>query len=287
MSFAFRQIDLVFNTPNQTPLFLQNIKCLTTITNPGGQTAWGQLQLKVFGMTLDQMNTYSSTGASFVALQEQSVIVYAGNKGGAMNQVFAGTIFKSYMDFSHQPEVSFTCAAQAGFFPKGNANAANTYPGDQNAEDIIEALVKQLGNPWTFVNYQKKAHAVLQNQYVYGSVIDQISTVARAARFPVKFENNQVTIWPNYGVCDDTTVEIGPTTGMVGYPSYWESGFIVKTEFNPTAVNGRAVKLTSDIPKSNGTWPIIESTHELSTLTPDGPWFTTVKLSSPPHVSPN
>lgn len=287
MTFAIRQINLVFTAPNQEPVNLPNIKCMAMITNPGGYSAWGQLQLKVFGMTLDQMNQFSSTGANLVALQNQSVIVYAGDLGGQMNQIFAGSIVSSFIDFSHQPDISFTCAAQAGYFAKGNPNASNTFSGSQNAEDIIKSLVSQLGDPWKFQNYNDQAHAVLQNQYVYGSVMDQIMAVARAARFPVKFENNTVTIWPNNGVCDDVKIDIGPTTGMVGYPSYWEAGFVVKTEFNPSALNGRMVNLTSDIPKANGTWPIIESTHEISTLTPDGPWFTTVKLSTPPYVPNN
>jgi len=52
---------------------------------------------------------------------------------------------------------------------------------------------------------------------------------------------------------------------------------------------GRTINLTSIIPKANGKWVIFESTHELSTLTPDGPWFTTVKLGYPGtnNVSPN
>jgi len=287
MTYAIRQIELVFTTPNKKPVVLKNLKCNAIITNPGGYSAFGQLQLQVFGMTLDQMNEYSSTGSNLVAAQNSSVTVSAGDQGGSMNQVFAGTLIASFIDFSNPPEVSFVCAAVAGYYAKAFPVAPNTYKGSQNAEDIIKALVGKLGDPWSFINYKNMAHAVLQNQYVSGSVIDQICTVARNAKFPIKIENNTVTIWDNFGVSDNVIIPIGPKTGLVGYPSYWESGFVVKSEFTATVTNGRIVDLTSAIPKANGKFPIIQSTHEISTLTPDGPWFTTSKLAPGPYVPVN
>ena len=286
MTFAIRQIDLVFTTPNTEPLVLPNIKCMATITNPGGLNAYGQLQLKVWGMTLDQMNLYSSVGTNQVALQKQTVTVFAGNQGGAMNQVFSGAVVSSYLDFNHQPEISFNCAAVAGFEEKGTPVAPNSWPNSNNAEDVIAGLVSQMGEPWTFQKYPG-THAVLQNQYVSGSIIDQITTIAKNARLPLKIENNTVYLWPNDGYVDDVVVEIGPASGLVGYPSYWESGFVVKSEFKAEAVNGRAVNLTSAIPKANGKFPIIQSTHELATWTADGPWFTISKLSPSPYVPSN
>jgi len=111
--------------------------------------------------------------------------------------------------------------------------------------------------------------------------------IANHARFPMVIENETVIIFPNNGFRDDRIVDVSPETGMVGYPSYWEAGFNVKCEFNPDLLNGRQVKLTSSIPKANGILPVQVSTHELSTLTPDGAWFTTIKLCPPPYVSPN
>ena len=83
-------------------------------------------------------------------------------------------------------------------------------------------------------------------------------------------------------------IDVSPQNGLVGYPTYYPSGFIIKTEFNPQIIVGRTVNLTSQIPKANGSWVIFDSTHELSTLTPDGPWFTTAKLGFPGtnNVSP-
>ena len=50
---------------------------------------------------------------------------------------------------------------------------------------------------------------------------------------------------------------------------------------------GRQITISSIIPKANGTFAIQYVTHELSTFIPDGPWFTTARLSPPPYVPNN
>jgi len=284
MTFAFRQINLQFTSANGKTVKLEGLRCAAVITNPGGNSAFGQLQLQVYGMTLEQMNEYSSTGSNMVAVQDQSVTVTAGNQGGTLNQVFSGTLISSFIDLSNPPEASFVCAAVAGYYNKAAPSAPNTYEGSQKAEDIIKALAGQIG--YTFEN-KNGATAVVQNQYLSGSIIDQMQAVARAASFPLIIENKTVTIFPNNGVRDDIIINLSAETGLVGYPSYWEAGFVVKSEFDPIITIGRVINLKSQIPKANGEFPIQYVTHELSTLTPDGPWFTTSKLSPAVYVPKN
>lgn len=286
MTFAVRQINLVFSSADSEPLILKGLRCSAVITNPGGNSAFGQLQLQVYGMTLEQMNQYSSTGSNMVAIQNQSITVTAGNQGGTLNQVFSGTLISSFIDLSNLPEVSFVCTAVAGYYNKGAPAAPNTYQGDENAEYIIQSLTKLLGSEWSFAN-PKGAHFVLQNQYLSGSLIDQIQAVARNASFPLIIENNTVTIFPNNGTRDDIVVNLSPENGLIGYPFYWEAGFSVRSEFNPIIAVGRTVNLTSSLPKANGKFPVQFATHEISTLTPDGPWFTTSKLSPAIYVPVN
>ena len=286
MTFAVRQINLTFSSADAEPLVLEGLRCSAVITNPGGNNAFGQLQLQVYGMTLDQMNQYSSTGSNMVAVQNQAVTVTAGDQGGTLNQVFSGTLISSFIDLSNLPEVSFICAAVAGYYNKAAPSAPNTYQGAQNAEDIISSLTSLLGKDWAF-NNPNGAHAVIQNQYLSGSLIDQIQTVARNASLPLIIENNSVNIFPNGGVRDDIVVNLSPQTGLIGYPYYWEAGFTVRSEFNPIIAIGRTINLTSGLPKANGQFPVQFATHELSTLTPDGPWFTTSKLSPAIYVPVN
>ena len=283
MTFAQRQINLQFSGANGT-VNLPGLRCTAVIANPGGFNAFGQMQLRVWGMTMAQMNQFSSTGVNMVATQNQNVTVMAGNMGGAIAQVFSGTLVRSFIDMSGVPDVCFTCSAIAGYFEKATASAPNSYPGAQNAESIIQALASSIN--FTF-NNTNGAHAVVQNQYTSGSAIDQIMAVAKAAALPIDISNNAVTIWPNNGTRDNVTINLGPGNGLVGYPTYWESGFIVKSEFNPMIANGRVINLTSSLPQANGAWPTQNVTHEISTLMPDGPWFTTARLSPSAYVPTN
>ena len=284
MTFAVRQIDLQFTSPNGETVNLKGLRCTATITNPGGNSAFGQLQLRVYGMTLNQMNEYSSSGSNMVAVQDQSVTISAGNQGGPLTQVFSGTLISSFIDLSSVPDVGFVCAAVAGYYNKASPSAPNSYPGAQNAETIIKSLAESIG--YTFEN-PNNAHAVVQNQYLSGSIVDQMQQVARAASIPLAIENKTVTIWPNDGTRDGVTIDLSAKTGLVGYPSYWEAGFTVVSEFNPIISIGRNINLTSELPKANGTFPVQFVTHELSTLTPDGPWFTISKLSPSVYVPVN
>ena len=287
MTFAVRQINLQFSTAEGEITSLEGLRCSAVITNPGGYSAFGQLRLKVYGMTLNEMNKFSSTGANQVALENKSITLSAGDEGTPLTQIFSGQIISSYIDLSSMPDISFNCAAISGWVGKGTPSASKHYPNGAVAEDLIKTLTNQLGSGWSFQNYNNSAHCILTDQYVYGSIIDQIQTIARAAQFPLVIENNTVTIWSNSGVRDNVIIEISPETGLVGYPSYWEAGFTVKSEFKPTVINGRQVKLTSSLPKANGIFPVQNCTHEISTLTPDGFWFTTSQLSPPPYVAKN
>jgi len=284
MTFKQRSLQIQFTDNNGNAVDLSGYRALAVIDNPGGYSAYGSLELKIFGMSLATMDEYSSTGFDQVNLQNKSVTVSAGDVGGAIAQVFKGTIVRARIEFN-QPEAAFCVSAIAGFYEKGISAAANSYQGSQNAEDLIAALASSIG--FEFVN-KNGAHAVLQNQYLYGSAIDQINSISRACNLPVVIENNQVIIFPNNGVRDDIVIELSPQNGMVGYPKYWEAGFIVESEFNPLIANGRTIKVSSEIPKSNGSWPVQAVTHVLSSeILGDGPWFTIAKLSPSSYVSNN
>lgn len=277
MTFATRQINLQFSQAGKTLVILEGLRCTAMVLNPGGNNAFAQLQLRVYGMTLAQMNQFSSTGAVLVANEKFQITVLAGNEGSTIGQIFSGGIVASYIDFSAQPEVAFVVTAQSGYFEKASPAAANSWSGTQNAEDLIEALAKSINYGFS---KSPTAHAIVQNQYAYGSVIDQMKRIASAACLPLSIENNTAYLWENGGTKNNVVVNLSAETGLVGYPSYYEAGFIVRSEYNPDITLGVTINLTSVIPKANGKFAIYESLHELSTLTPDGAWFTTAKLST-------
>lgn len=284
MSYAQRAISVIFAKAGKTPIRFDGLQCSAVVNMAGGTQASAAMELRVWGMTLSQMNELSSAGAQMVAVSNDTVTLLAGDVNGNQFNVFEGTMFRAFMDFSAIPDVAFVVSAVAGLYQKSVPIAPRTYAGAQFAENIIESLAQSIG--FSFVN-DSGAHAVLRDQYTYGSAIDQIKTVANAAGIPVEIANNTVTIWPNDGFRDQTIIDIGPGNGLVGYPTYYEAGFIVRSEFNPAIAMGRQIRLKSSIPKANGTWPVQTVTHELFTQQEDGPWFTTTRLAPSPYVANN
>ncbi len=282
MTYAQREISLQFSDDTQT-ISLEGLKVQALVLVPGGINSFAQLELRVWGMSLAHMERFISTGENMVVLQERSVTLSAGDAGSPIRQAFSGTLVRSFIDFSQAPDVCFVCSASAGLYHKAAPAAPNSYKGAHNAEDIIGALAKSIG--FGFAN--NGAHAVLRNQYLYGSVMNQIQTVANAAGFAMEVANNSVTIWPNQGFRDAQVVDVGPDNGMVGYPTFEQAAIVVKTEFNPQIVMGRQIAVTSSIKQANGTWPVQYVLHELSTQEPDGPWFTTVRLAPFLYVANN
>lgn len=283
MTFVQRQINVQFSK-GSTVLSLNGLRARVLISNWGGFNSTPQVQLRAYGMTLEQMNQYTSTGSNLVALNDIDITISAGDVGKPVTQIFHGSLVTGFIDTAGMPEINLTCTAIAAYREKGTPVSPNSYSSSHNAEDIITAIAGSIG----FSVINNGAHAVLQDQYLYGSGIEQIVSVCRAAPFPFDIVGNTIYLWPNNGARDNFIVSMSPENGLVGYPTYFEAGLIVKTLFNPEIQIGRQVNLTSSLTKTNGTHFIIQATHELSSMEPDGPWFTTATLvSSPPYVAPN
>lgn len=280
MSFINRQIDVIFydnNKKQDEVLTLKGHRCELIVTNDGGTYAAAIMHLRIFGMSLKAMNQYSSIGSQLVRDKGENfgIIINAGDEGGAINQIFSGDVASSYIDFNSVPEVSFVVSAQTGVNAKINVVPAKSWKGTFNVATAIQGIAKDMG--FAFLN-NDNLQVTLTDQAVGGSAIDQILTLANNAGIPVTFENNTVAIWANESSRDNTIINVSPSLGMVGYPSYWDAGLFVKTIFNPNVFNGRKVNLSSEIPKANGIFKVLSATHELSTLLPNGSWFTTIKL---------
>lgn len=246
------------------------------ITNPGGGLSVGLLALRVFGMKLSDMNSFSTDGLNALAVRGDSITVSAGDVGGRIQQVFDGTITSAYIDFGAQPEVSFNVQAQAGFLYKVRPAPPNSYEGTVDAALVIESLAKSIG--FAFENNQGVSR-MLSNQYLSGSVIEQIHAVANAAGIAHSIENGVVAIWPADGTRSDQVVQLAPGRGLVGYPSFTPTGIAVRAEFNPDVVLGSWVEVDTSLAKAKGKWRTQAVTHELSTLMPGGPWFSTCQLT--------
>jgi hypothetical protein len=236
-------------------------------------------QVKIWGLTLDQMNAYSSVIPALVAAEQFNLVIEAGDLGKQLVQLLNGPILRSYIDLSGAPDSAFN-VTMIDTFLAATPITSQSKSGASDAADLIANICA--ASNLTFDN-TAGAHGVLNNQTTYGSAIDQIARIATAAKFNWKLNGKTLSIWPHNGTVDDVVIDVGPNTDppMVNYPGYWEAGLVVTSQFNQEVQIGRQMNVVgSSIPKANGKWQIIQVHHDLTTMLAKGPWFTTAILAA-------
>ncbi|WP_321945829.1 baseplate hub protein [Paraburkholderia sp. J10-1] len=287
MPFAQRRIDVTFALAKTTfpdgsqILDLEGHRVQVSLANNGGGLALPTLSLRIYGMKLADMGVLATRGLTGLAVNGDQVSIAAGNEGGLLNTIFVGTIYSAVTDFSGSPEVSFVVNASSGFLQRIQAAPPNTYPGPQDVASIIGGLAKQAG--FAFQNHGVSAK--ISGQYLAGTLMDQIERVAGATQTLVLLDQGVLHCWPNGGAPDFPPVKLSAQTGMRGYPTFTPTGIEVSCEWNAAILFGATANVQSVVPMASGTWQVMRSSHELSTLTPDGPWFSTLNLSPPGYLS--
>ncbi len=202
MSFVKREIKVEFILANGTlsgtennTLILDGHRVELIVNNPGGNAAFGMLQMHIYGMTMEEMNAFSTNGVDPLAYQPNMAIVSAGDAGKSSSQIFYGQMLRSYIEMSHAPEVFFVVSASSTLLAQATTIPSNSFH-DTDLASAVEAIAKQAG--YGFSN--NGVSVVVQNQYLPpDSPIGHIQTLCEAASVPVKIENNIVYIWPNDG----------------------------------------------------------------------------------------
>lgn len=278
MSFAEREMRFTFSGAQSGNFSAAGLRAAASIQAFQGKQ--GVLaQVKVWGLSLAQMNAYSSTISAGVGADQFNLVIEAGDIGGDLSQVINSLIWRSFIDLSGIPDSAFNVSV-VGIYSAANPNDAQSWSGSQNAEDLIRALCAG-----TYTVKNNGAHQVLQHPSVSAdSIVNQVQDIASQANFQLTWGvGNTLSIWPQGGTIDEVVIDVGPNTDpeMVGYPNFWEAGIIVTSLFNPEIQVGRRMNVTSSIPKANGHWQIIQVQHDLTTMLNKGPWFTTAMLAAP------
>ncbi|MGH8227767.1 MAG: hypothetical protein ACRET2_14795 [Steroidobacteraceae bacterium] len=283
MAFAERELRFTFTGASGAPRYLQasglrSVANIQMYEGPIGVTA----QVRVWGLTMAQMSRFSSKLTDAVGVDEYFLTIEAGDIGGQLTAIIAGSpIWRSYVDLSGAPESAFVVVC-SGISRNAAMLAATYVQGSANAEDMIAAVCAGAGA--MLIN--NGAHAVVRNMHTYGSLTDQITTLAHSAKFRFKIEGSTVWIWPHDGKPDKVVIDVGPAMtsdgskpigNLVGYPTFYPSGIIVRTLFDTRFRVGRSINISgSAATKANGSWKITQVEHELATMLHNGPWFTTI-----------
>ena len=93
--------------------------------------------------------------------------------------------------------------------------------------------------------------------------------------------NGTMAIWPRTGTRDGQVPDIGANDDLVGYPTFADSGCVVKTLFNRNVQPGGQFNLTSSLWPAPRLWNVRYLSHDLEANVPGGNWFTIIDAMLP------
>ena len=166
MSLAERVLSFTFSGAQEGKFSAQGLRAAVSIQAYPGRLG-SVAQVKLWGLTLAQMNAYSSRIPAGVTAEKFNLVIQAGDLGSPLTEAVNGSIYRSYIDLSNQPDSLFN-VTMIDTFLSATPIAAQSQPGAQNAQDLIKAICATAG--LTCVN-TAGASAVLRNPSTDGSAI--------------------------------------------------------------------------------------------------------------------
>lgn len=256
---------------------LSGHRCRATITKPGS-TSMGGLQLRVEAVELPTLNKLTNIAVIAGTYQPNVISVEAGDATAGMSLVFKGNmapqVGSCYADFQGAPESGLVINAWTGIEAQMKPIPPTSYKGSAAVASIMQGLATAAN--LSFEN--SGVTAQLSSPYLPGTALDQIRSVAKAADINYALDNGVLAIWPKGGSRPGTTQVISADTGMVGYPVFSAVGLTLTTLFNPSITYGTKVQVKSQLTVASGTWEVFAMSHDISSETPGGPWFTRMEV---------
>lgn len=284
MAFTRRIIDLTFQlgqgnfgADGQDTVTLKGLRCSANIACAG--IGYAKADIQVWGMTLDLMNRLMVTQKFWAGNRlPNRVIVSAGDESGVA-VCFAGNIWDAWIDARQPPDVAFFVSADSGAFDFARTIPPTSYKGSADAALILSGIAAQIG--YSFEN--SGVTATLTNPYKPGSPKSQIESICHdiGCNFTVDEATKVLAVWPKQGARDGENVRVAADTGLVGYPSFTQSGLQLTSLFNPSIRFGGNISVSSQLESANGTWPVMGLGHRLDSNLPGGEWFTDIECIYP------
>lgn len=292
MTFLVRRLSATFKlgTGNfgQGPaesdtVALPNHRLSCTIVK-NGLPGYNSAELRIFGMTRSTMNKLSTLGMPRIYDRKNTIEISAGDDRAGMALVYSGIIKECWIDFDGMPDVFLNVQSYAGLIDRMKPVPPTSYPGSADVATIMAGLAERMGRK--FEN-SGVVGVTLASPYFPGTALEQAMACARAANINIAAEgegdSGVLAIWPKNGSRNGSIPLISPSSGLVGYPGYCDTGITFRTLFNPSLVFGGKVKIeeapapVGDTSPVNGEWIVNGLSYDLSSETAGGPWFCNCK----------
>ena len=287
LSFTFQLGTGTFGASGSSSLSVTNLRAIVHIEFANAPTT-GNASIRIYGLTLDQMNNLSKAGLVYAA-RHNTVVVQAGNQGQALSTVFTGNFIEAYPDMREPPPAgpSFYITASPAVLPQMKPVAAASFTGATKLTDALAPIVKTAG----LTLEGNGVATVLSSPYFAGTAWSQILSAVKAADCFAFLDGNTNTlaIWPKDGSRSSNggLPVLSAPNGMIGYPEFQGTKVRVRMLFNTSIVPGTGpghqVQIVSQLKAATGMFTAVDQTYDLSSQMPDGPWemsVTCVPVSS-------
>lgn len=264
-----------FGSSSANTITIEGFRATVDVDKGGGQM-FGHLRAQIYGVSQSDMNTVTTLQYKALTTTPNTVYVYAID-GQQETMVFQGNIVNAWGNYQQMPDVFLQIEAQAAYINRLLPVAPRSFQGGVDVATIMGQLAAAMG--YTFENNGVTVH--LLNPYLPGTAVDQAQGLAQAAGIWWGIDDQVLWISPPYTARAGQIPEIGPQSGLIGYPTFDGQGYInFQCLFNPAIKFLGQIKLVTSIPKAAGQWTVVGIAHRLDAEKPGGPWFSTVRVSA-------
>lgn len=223
--------------------------------------------IKIWGMNLDDMARLTTLSFRPLETPRNIIEIFAGDENDAtLAKVFSGEITLAFANFSAAPDITFDISAMTGSYPMQIALAPTSVKDSEPLANVIAKLADAAG--YSFRN--EGVSASLKNAVLSGSPMEQIYSAARQAGARVIIDDDVIILLPKDKPRLGSAVLLADDSGLIGYPSFNNTGIVCRCIYNPNLQIGGSVKINSVVPKAGGEWMIIKLSHNLTAYNPQG-----------------
>lgn len=285
--YVKRRIDVSFilNAASGTfggsdSLTLSGFRCSLTMVKAIG--AMTELHLRIWGMTLAQMDQLATLNTLPDAQNANFIIVQAGDNVNGITTVFQGNVKSAVFDGKAQPQVAYQILAIGALVSAMKPVPPISLRGPVDVGQAMQTCAGAMGCSLenNGVNVQ------LPTSYWPGTTWMQTRAIARSAG--IEFIQDDATqtlaIWPRgQGRAGAEPVITPAPGGTVAYPTFAAPNLNVTTLFNPAIIAGGFVRVVSQIKLGPERWRIFKITYVLESELPGGSWFQFLEMNTILH----
>lgn len=235
-----------------------------SIAKTGG-VDFAQAQVEIYGLSIDTMGKLTTLAFRPLNRRWNLIRISAGEQGRTLSTIFQGAITVAYADLNGSRPV-LKIEAKTAAYPILDPTPQVSVNGTQTAEQLVQTFASESG--FTFKN--EGVQATLSDCVITGDPVTKMRAVASAVGADLILDDDKAVLLPQGAVrtSDGGIPVISSETGMIGYPTFSNTGVQVSTFFRPDLLIASAVRVESIVPNATGVWKITQLTHELSAYNP-------------------